>query len=204
MKTRNSIISNLIVIFFFSITIELNAQINLSRNDFSGKIKQYNLIFEMPKGFFAPDSIDKKLCLANRVFNTDYQILAADSSVKICFITMKQSREQEEKIRRLFPEHDITKEYLKFIPFLCKNAGDSEFIDKEIEYYNGPLRKKMNADLGLEYIIKLKKPYDGRYNFLRYKFLQQNYISKIVVFQFYEGIEKKRENGLKDIIRFGK
>lgn len=191
-----------VLITVICLSAKLKAQTNLVKNNFTENLKRFNLEFKMPDGFFEPDSINRAIYIAQRIFIINYQILSADSSSKICFITMKQSKEQEEKIRKFFPGHDITKEYLKFIEYLCKNDGEDQFDKKKINYYNDHKKNKLNADVALDYFIKLRAPFEGKYKYLRYRFIQNNYQAKIEIYQFYQNLDGKIERKLNNILKF--
>lgn len=187
------------IVFFIS---NLSAQKHLVKNNFTGNLTQYNLEFTMPDGFFEPDTIDRAMYIGTRFFLTNYQIFSNDGNFHVCFVTMKQSKELEKKVRKIFPEYDTTKDYFKKIEYLCKNYGEEPFDEKKINYYDNNKTRSLNADLTLDYFIKLRIPKDGKYKYLKYRFIQNNYQAKVEIYEFYKDFDKKIESQLSNILRF--
>jgi len=178
------------------------SQNNYLKNDyFENGIEKIKLHFKMPRGFYQPDSIKKKMYIAKRIYNVNYQINSDDNKVKICFLVLKQNQDLERKVKLVNPNYNISKEYLTYIPFLCKNIGVETFEDGKISYYNRRLLRKLNIDNGVEYIIRLKEPYEGKFSFLKYTFLLKKYNFKVEIFQFYEDINNEHQE-LKTMIRY--
>jgi len=185
----------------------LNSQVvKIKVNSFVDELNRYNLFFHMPNGFIAPDSTISRVFLHNHMFDVDFQISSNNDSMKVFYFADKQTKEMETTAKAFFPDRDMTTQFIKFSLSICKIIGDENFCNSEVSFYTKKENKKLNADQAFEYLIKLKKPFEEKYTYLKIRSIYKMYFSRVIVFQYFDDLafENRIDKEFKKMIGFKK
>jgi hypothetical protein len=180
-----------LLLFFFCSSF-INAQKKTFDKMFKHHLEIDKLTFCKPKSYFSLDSLQNydpsPEYLHSSLF---YSIKNKQNDIIIAF-TMSTIREPNELLKKMFPK---SQEVNSIMPYLITEADSSLSIPVKIDDNN---LKKLNADNGYIYNMKIVYPYLNKYSLCKKVLIHKDNISNAEILYFYT---KKDEYTVDQVIQ---
>jgi hypothetical protein len=162
------------------------------KDNFPIFLKNNNLSFNLPDGFYVPDTINT--ILPKTISAPIYQINSVDKNVTIYFVYLKYSKKDEEFYKKMNPgkKIDLKSDYLTMIRNIDeKNSLNKSFNENGIKYFNKEELDSIGSDIGGQYSMTLATPFQKDFTNLTIRFIGKYYNFWIYNYFFFKESDAK-------------
>jgi len=193
MKTKIIIIFSVILLTCLYVPSGFS-QTHSRKEIFNTGLKFDNLSYSLPNGFIEIDTTMSKkyfLFFDFRYIN-HFQIQSINKNIMIYSGFINYSKKAEDNLKKMYPNRniDIKNDHLNVIrKLISENNSQSmdkiSFNEKDIDFYGHKDLKRLGADIAGDFTMKLTTPYEGKYNYVTFRFIGKSYKLWIYTYIFY-------------------